>query len=113
MNANHPDGTMTLTAPVYVEATKFRPAPLYHVILHNDETHTYEYVILMLVQLFRKTVEQAYQHAVEVDTAGVTIVDTTNLERAELKRDQILAFGPDKMLKNSRGSMSASIEPAP
>lgn len=87
-------------------------APQYHVILHDDDSHTYHYVIAMLVQLFGKSHEDAYQHAREVDTSGVTIVETTTLERAELKRDQIQAFGADPMLENSRGSMCATIEPA-
>jgi ATP-dependent Clp protease adaptor protein ClpS len=87
-------------------------APQYHVILHNDDTHTYQYVIVMLMQLFGKSPEKAYEHAKEVDSSGVTIVETTNLERAELKRDQIRAFGPDTLLQNSTGSMSATIEPA-
>ena len=33
------------------------------------------------------------------------------LEHAELKRDQIHAFGKDPFIKNCQGSMSASIEP--
>jgi len=103
-------GTSVMDAPT---ETKRRPAPQYHVILHNDDFHTYQYVVRMLVQLFRKTIEQAFQHACEVDTAGVTIVDTTTLERAELKRDQILAFGKDPELQASPGSMCATIEPAP
>ena len=91
-------------------ATKL--APQYHVILHDDDSHTYNYVIAMLVQLFGKNHEDAYQHACEVDKTGVTIVETTSLERAELKRDQIQAFGADPLLENSRGSMCATIEPA-
>lgn len=89
-----------------------RMAPQYHVILHNDDDHTYQYVITMLVQLFGKSPERAYQHAKEVDSAGVTIVETTTLERAELKRDQIRAYGRDPLLARSAGSMSATIEPA-
>jgi ATP-dependent Clp protease adaptor protein ClpS len=88
------------------------PAPLYHVILHDDDMHTYNYVIAMLIQLFGKQPEQAFQHAVEVDKTGVTIVDTTSLERAELKRDQIKAFGRDPLIEKSTGGMFASIEPA-
>lgn len=89
-----------------------RKAPLYHVILHDDDEHTYEYVIRMLMQLFGKTSERAYQHAKEVDSSGVTIVETTSLERAELKRDQIRAFGADPLLVKSSGSMCATVEPA-
>jgi ATP-dependent Clp protease adaptor protein ClpS len=85
---------------------------MYHVILHDDDTHTYHYVVAMLVQLFGKSPERALQHAAEVDKTGVSIVETTTLERAELKRDQIRAFGRDPLLENSTGSMSATIEPA-
>jgi ATP-dependent Clp protease adaptor protein ClpS len=38
---------------------------------------------------------------------------TTTREHAELKRDQIRGFGPDRIIARSRGSMAASIEPEP
>jgi ATP-dependent Clp protease adaptor protein ClpS len=100
-------GTQVLPAPPIT-----KKAPLYHVILHDDDTHSYQYVIVMLMQLFGKSPERAFEHAKEVDSTGVTIVETTNLERAELKADQIRAFGPDPLITNSTGSMSATIEPA-
>ena len=50
--------------------------------------------------------------AVEVDTAGRVVVLTTHLEEAELKRDQIQAFGPDPLIPRCKGSMSATVEPA-
>ena len=102
----------TKTKPAERTDTATQLAPQYHVILHDDDSHTYNYVIAMLVQLFGKNQEDAYQHACEVDKTGVTIVETTSLERAELKRDQIQAFGADPLLENSRGSMCATIEPA-
>lgn len=91
---------------------KLKKQPPYHVILLNDDDHTYEYVILMLKQLFGHPEERGFQMAKEVDTQGRVIVDTTSLERAELKRDQIHAFGPDARLPRCKGSMSACIEPA-
>src|SRR5262245_6426 len=94
------------------EKEKVKRQPPYHVILLNDDDHTYEYVILMLGQLFGHPTEKAYLMAREVDTSGRVIVDTTTLERAELKRDQIHAFGPDPRLPRCQGSMSATIEPA-
>ena len=102
-------GTQLLPAPTKPIEKK---APQYHVILHDDDTHTYQYVIVMLMQLFGKSPERAFEHAKEVDSQGVTIVETTTLERAELKRDQIRAFGRDPLLETSTGSMSATIEPA-
>lgn len=104
--------TDTLTLPETDTQERTRRQPPYHVILLNDDDHTYEYVILMLGELFGHPVETAFQMAREVDTAGRVIVCTTSLERAELKRDQIHAFGADPLLARSKGSMSAVIEPA-
>ena len=47
-----------------------------------------------------------------IDSTGRVIVCTTSKERAELKRDQIHAFGPDPLIPRCKGSMSATIEPA-
>lgn len=102
----------TQVAPHIETEVVEKHAPLYHVILHDDDKHTYEYVILMLMQLFGKSLERAFEHAKEVDTTGVTIVETCPFERAELKADQIHAFGPDPRIAGSPGGMSASIEPA-
>ena len=85
---------------------------LYHVILLNDEDHTYDYVVEMLTQLFGISESRALSHAVEVDTKGTTVLLTCKLEEAELKRDQIHAYGPDPRLERSIGSMAAIVEPA-
>lgn len=86
--------------------------PMYHVILHNDDDHSYNYVISMLMKLFGKTEQQAFKHAEQVNNAGLSIVETTTMERAELKRDQIHAFGRDPHIPKCQGSMSATIEPS-
>lgn len=89
-----------------------RRQPPYNVILLNDDDHTYEYVILMLQELFAHPVEKGFQLAEEVDRAGRAIVCTTSLERAELKQEQIHAYGPDPRIPECKGSMYAEIEPA-
>ena len=92
--------------------TRPTPAPMWHVVLLDDDDHTYDYVIEMLGKLFGHGLETAFQMAREVDATGRVIVDTTALERAELKRDQIHAYGRDWRLERSQGSMSATLEPA-
>jgi ATP-dependent Clp protease adaptor protein ClpS len=87
--------------------------PRYHVILLDDDDHTYDYVIEMLMKLFGHSRERAFLMACEVDGIGRVIVDTTTKERAELKRDQIHAYGPDWRIPRCKGSMSAVVEPAP
>src|SRR6266516_2255348 len=86
--------------------------PLFHVILLNDDDHTYDYVIEMLQKIFGFTESNALSHAVEGDTNGKTILLTCELENAEQKRDLIHSYGPDWRLPRSLGSMAAIVEPA-
>lgn len=87
--------------------------PRYQVILWNDNDHTYEYVTVMMKDLFRYPIEQGFQVAKEVDSSGRAICLVTTLEHAELKRDQIHAYGRDRMIARCKGSMSSTIEPVP
>src|SRR5689334_17985334 len=88
------------------EEQKTKRQPPYNVILLNDDDHSYEYVIRMLQQLFGYPPEKGFLLAREVDTSGRVIVMTTTMELAELKRDQIHAFGPDPLIPRCKGSMS-------
>src|SRR5579864_9646681 len=85
--------------------------PLYNVVLLDDDEHTYEYVIEMLQKLFAFSEGDAFQHAVEVDSTGRTIVMTCELAQDEFGRDQIHAYGADPRMPQSKGSMSAIVEP--
>src|SRR3954449_5069668 len=98
--------------PETEEIEQQRNSPLYNVVLLDDDEHTYDYVIEMLQKLFLCSGSDAFRHAVEVDTAGRTIVITCELPEAEFGRDQIHAFGPDWRMPKSKGSMKAIVEPA-
>jgi ATP-dependent Clp protease adaptor protein ClpS len=85
---------------------------LYHVVLLDDDEHTYDYVVEMLQKLFVLPASIAFQHAVEVDTTGRTVVITCGRPEAEFARDQIQAYGADPRMPKSSGSMSAVLVPA-
>ncbi|HTC88424.1 MAG TPA: ATP-dependent Clp protease adaptor ClpS [Bryobacteraceae bacterium] len=85
--------------------------PVYNVVLLDDAEHTYDYVVEMLEKLFALSESDAWNRAVEVDSTGRTIVITCELPTAEFGRDQIHAFGADWRMANSKGSMSAIVEP--
>lgn len=91
---------------------KTKRQPPYHVVLWNDEDHSYDYVIAMLMELFAYPPEKGFQMAKEVDTQGRVILLTTTLEHAELKRDQVHAYGKDGQIARCKGAMWATIEPA-
>lgn len=86
--------------------------PPYHVILLDDDQHTYAYVIEMLQGIFGHAFETAFKLADTVNAEGRVIVATCHKELAELRLEQIQDYGPDPRLAESKGSMSATIEPA-
>lgn len=87
-----------------------RRQPRYNVLLWDSDDHTFDYVEKMLRELFGHEKPECEKIAKEVDENGKAIVLTTTLEHAELKRDQIHAFGRDH-LEGSKGSMWSTIEP--
>jgi len=107
---------VSATTPVLTPAekrTEFEQhSPLYHVVLLDDDEHTYDYVVEMLQKLFLMPTDVAFQHAVEVDTTGRTIVITCELPQAEFARDQVHAYGADPRMPRSKGSMTAVLVPA-
>jgi ATP-dependent Clp protease adaptor protein ClpS len=108
-------GSSVVAAPKPAKTSakrKLSQLPPYHVILLNDDDHTFEYVMEMLKVLFAHSEEKGYEMAKEVDREGRVIVLTTHREMAELKRDQIHAYGADARVATCKGSMSSIIEPA-
>lgn len=85
--------------------------PRYHVILWNDDDHTYGYVIRMMQELFAHSKEKGFQIAEQVDKQGRAVCLTTTKEHAELKQEQIQAFGADAAIPHCKGAMYATIEP--
>jgi ATP-dependent Clp protease adaptor protein ClpS len=102
----------TITVPETETHQRTKRQPPYHVVLLNDDDHSYPYVILMLRELFGHPVEKGFKLAEQVDRDGRAIVLTTTKEHAELKQDQIHAYGPDPTIERCKGSMTAIIEPA-
>ena len=86
-------------------------APLYHLVLLDDDHHTYQYVIVMLGAIFGYEVEKAYAIACVVDSEGRAVLMTGSRDEVAAKQERIHAFGADPMMAESKGSMSAVIEP--
>jgi ATP-dependent Clp protease adaptor protein ClpS len=103
----------TLSEPKTHTTTTTKRQPPYNVIVLNDEEHTFEYVIEMLAKLFGHSRSKGESIAWTIHTHGKAIVFTTHKELAELKREQVLAYGPDPRMEISKGSLGCYIEPAP
>lgn len=88
--------------------------PPYAVIVHNDEEHTFLYVIDILMKVCGHPKEKAFVLTNQVHHAGKAVVWSGALEVAELKRDQIRGFGPDFYAeKTVRFPLGVTIEPMP
>ena len=94
------------------QETRTRRLPPYNVIILNDEDHTFHYVIELLIKLFAHSLPRAKELTWQIHTRGRAIVYTTHKEKAELKRDQVLAYGPDPRMAASKSSLRCYIEPA-
>lgn len=95
-----------------IEETDEELEPLYHLVLLDDDAHTYQYVVLMLNDLFGYSPQKGYAIACVVDSEGRAIVMTDRKSKAELKQEQIHSYGADPLMETSLGSMSAVLEPA-
>lgn len=91
---------------------KPKKLPPWNVVLLDDDDHTYAYVIEMLGKVFGYSTQRGFKLASEVDKTGRVIVYTGHKELAELKRDQINAYGADPRMERSNASMKAVIEKA-
>jgi ATP-dependent Clp protease adaptor protein ClpS len=102
------------TSPGVREREEVEPglAPRYHLILLDDDSHTYQYVIVMLGAVFGYGVEKGYAIACVVDSQGQAILMTDGYDEVRAKQERIHAFGADPLMAECKGSMSAVIEPA-
>jgi ATP-dependent Clp protease adaptor protein ClpS len=94
-----------------VEQTEI--APLYHLILLDDDQHTYQYVIEMLGTVFGYSLEKSWTLARVVDSQGRVILETAARPQCETHQTQIHAHGADPRILTSQGPMSAILEQAP
>lgn len=96
------------------EKTKPKKQPPYAVIVHDDDYHTYEYVIEVLQKVCGHELEKAFLLTRTVDQTGRAAVWTGPKEVAELKRDQIRGFGPDLYAQQTvKFPLGVTIEPMP
>ena len=104
----------TITSPGtrIIEETDVRIEPPFHLILLDDDHHTYQYVIFMLGKVFGYGPEKAFAMACAVDSQGQAVLMTGSHDAVERKQNEVHSFGADPLMPQSKGSMSAVIEPA-
>jgi len=86
---------------------------LFHLILLDDNEHSYHYVIEMLGFIFGYSEEKSWTLARIVDTQGQVIIETASRSICEEHQLRVHNHGSDHRITSSKGPMSAIIELAP
>jgi ATP-dependent Clp protease adaptor protein ClpS len=104
----------TTTQPEEQTREDVRLLPPYHVILENDDYHSFEFVIGVLIKTFGCPSERAMQLAWKAHSDGRAIVWTGPKETAEFKVEQIRTHHEIRQADGTKlGPLSCCIEPAP
>jgi len=69
---------------------------MYRVILHNDDYTTMEFVVEILMKIFGKTLEKAYEIMLNVHREGKGICGLYTFEIAETKVDTVHKLAGDR-----------------
>src|SRR6266852_142623 len=104
--------TQTRTETPQQTATEAALEPLYHLILLDDNDHTYEYVVELLGRVLGYAPAKAFALACVVDSEGRAIVETAAKKRVLSHQQRIHSYGADPRIPRCAGSMSAVIEEA-
>jgi ATP-dependent Clp protease adaptor protein ClpS len=86
--------------------TKTKPPELFHVILHNDDYTTMEFVIRVLEGVFNKPEPEAYRIMLQVHHQGHGVCGAYPYEIAETKVETV-----HDMAREEGFPLRASVEP--
>lgn len=101
----------TVTRPDTTTEREFKLLPPYHVILENDDHHSMEFVVEVLVKVFSYETEKCIQLMLTAHHQGRAVVWTGPKEVAELKLEQMIGFH-EKRGERDLGALGCCIEPA-
>jgi ATP-dependent Clp protease adaptor protein ClpS len=103
---DHPE--RDLEGDLAVEERKKTQRPRkYHVVFHNDDYTTMEFVVHVLMKFFHKSETEATQIMLEVHHRGYGIVGVFTRDVAESKADQVIEYA-----KKHGHPLKVSAEPA-
>jgi len=92
--------------------TRTRRQPPYAVILHNDDSNSMDFVVMVLRKVFGYAVEKCVKLMLEAHEKGKVAVWIGAMEVAELKAELIRAEGSDPFVKKGGHPLGVSVEPA-
>src|SRR4029450_8612762 len=92
--------------------TRTQRQPPYAVILHNDDSNSMDFVVMVLRKVFGYTEEKCIKLMLEAHNKGRAAVWIGAMEVAELKPHQTPSFGAAPFVKKGGHPLGVSVEPA-
>lgn len=84
------------TGTSVLERSTLQRPPLWRVVMHNDDFTTQEFVVLVLVNFFRKDQTEAHHLMLKVHMMGKAIVAIYTRDIAETKVQQVEDFAREQ-----------------
>ena len=70
--------------------TRVSKAPMYKVLLLNDDYTTWDFVVFVLMRFFNKSEAEAHRGTLEVHQKGIYVAGVYTFEIAETKANQVI-----------------------
>jgi ATP-dependent Clp protease adaptor protein ClpS len=70
--------------------TKLEKPKLYKVILHNDDFTTMDFVVFILIQVFKRSEIEAFSIMLKVHTEGIGVAGIYPYEVAQMKAEKAM-----------------------
>ncbi len=83
--------TLNVVAPSVAQTTMTKPPSMFDVVFFDDNKTYFEFVVLVLMQLFNKDLITAQEIATAISERGRLTVATYTYEVAAAKRDETVA----------------------
>lgn len=99
--------TKTISKPVDQDASKTRHAPMWKVLIHNDDVTHMEFVVFILMRYFDKKAQDAFELMLEVHQKGIGLAGVYAKEQAEFKVEQVVPLA-----RAQKFPLALTIEPA-
>jgi ATP-dependent Clp protease adaptor protein ClpS len=80
------------------------------VTIHNDEEHSFNYVIRLFTKAFNINHNMAFALAKRINALGKASIEVSDFESAEKLRCLLVAPGPDRLVKFSSGPLNVTID---
>jgi ATP-dependent Clp protease adaptor protein ClpS len=85
--------------------------PRWNVILLNTDHHTFEWVVMLIMNVFNKDFDEAFNLTMSIHKEGLCIAATCHKEKAEMYYDLVHGYGADPDSKGPVESLPCRIEP--